>query len=282
MSRDSKTDDWLKEIDIARGVENTLVGAVLFVGRYCKTFFYLMFRPGPLEADLIFNESYKTVTHVNFTRPLSFLVVSGFLYLAFTMSTAGILMPIHALINQTRWLIDRFPKNFEEMSLTTMSAFMVPFILFVALYALTSFFVFASFGRRVPFKIYLNISAYLAGCYAVLTSIWAVTEGPVYALTMGANYSIARAVPLLAAATGYLLLLIWCTYRYLDLLHRATKLSWPRTIISAVSSFVLFWLLTVGTLNVLRPFFSKPKLTIHLPRHVFVSHPAIEEASRPS
>src|ERR1044072_5475759 len=136
MANDEETRDWLKDIDIARGLENTLVGAILFLGRYFKTFFFIIVPSHRLETTLIFNESYKPVARTDFTRPLSFLVVSGFIYLAFTLSTEGTLIPIEPVIKEFEWFIARFPHNFEELSLAKMSTFMVPFVLFVALYSL--------------------------------------------------------------------------------------------------------------------------------------------------
>jgi len=257
MADNAKNSDWLKDIDIARGVENTLVGAILFVGRYFKTFFYLMLPSRPLETALIFNESYKPVTRTDFTRPLSFLVVSGFVYLAFTLSTEGTLIPIEPVVKEFQWLIDRFPRNFEELSLGKMSAFMVPFVLFVALYSLISSLIFSWFGRTAPFKIHLNISAYIAGCCAVLTSLMAIAEGPLWDLALSDRNHWNRSVPLLAISAAYVLLLIWSAYRYLDVVRRASALSWLRTMMSAACSFLVFWSVTIGLLRVLRPFLSK-------------------------
>jgi hypothetical protein len=257
MPDKEKNGDWLKDIDIARGIENTLVGAVLFLGRYFKTFFYIMVPSRALESTLIFNESYKPVTRTGFTRPLSFLVVSGFVYLAFTLATEGALIPIEPIVNEFRWFIDRFPHNFEELSLAKMSAFMVPFVMFVAMYSLICSVIFSWFGRPAAFKIHLNISAYIGGCCAVLTSLMAIVEGPLWDIALKHKNHWVNAIPLLAGAAVYLILLLWSAYRYLDLARRASELSWLRTMMSAAISFIVFWVATISLLRGLRPFLSK-------------------------
>lgn len=257
MADKEKNGDWLKDIDIARGIENTLVGAILFIGRYFKTFFYIVIPSRSLETTLIFNESYKPVTRTDFTRPLTFLVVSGFVYLAFTLSTEGTLIPIEPVIKEFEWLINRFPRNFEELSLAKMSAFMVPFVLFVALYSLICSIVFSRFGRPAAFKIHLNIAAYIAGSCAVLTSFMAIAEGPLWDLALNHKNKWRSSIPLLAVSAVYLLLLVWFGYRYLAMVRRASALSWLKTVMSAVISLIAFWTFTIGILHELRPVLSK-------------------------
>jgi hypothetical protein len=257
MADKEKNSEWLKDIDIARGIENTLVGAILFIGRYFKTFFYIMVPSRSLETTLILNDSYKPVAQTNFTRPLSFLVVSGFVYLAFTLSTEGTLIPIEPVIKEFQWFIDRFPHNFEELSLTKMSAFMVPFVLFVALYSLICSVIFSWFGCRAAFKIHLNIAAYIAGCFAVLTSVMAIVEGPLWDMALSDKNNWQNSLPLLAVSAAYLLLLVWCGYRYLAVVRRASALSWLKTMLSAAVSFTIFWVITICLLRGLRPVLSK-------------------------
>jgi hypothetical protein len=258
MAEEDKRNDLLKDIDIARGIENTLVGAIVFVGRYFRTFFRILVPSHVLEKTLIFNASYKPVARAEFTRPLSFLVVSGFIYLAFTLSTEGILIPIEPVINEFKWFIERFPRNFEELSLSKMSVFMVPFVMFVALYSLVCSVVSSWFGSVAGFKINLNIAAYIAGCCAVLISIMAVVEGPLWDLALRPNADWKNTLPLILGAAIYLLLQLWLVYRYLAMIrHAGESMSWIRTILSAAVSFVLFWVVTIVILRGLHPLLPK-------------------------
>ncbi len=166
MAANPKDNEWLKDIDLARGIENTLVGVILFVGRYIRTFVVFLLRPAPIEVDLIFNPSYKNLAQIEYTRPVSFLVVSGFVYLGFTLPTAGALLPIEPLIREFQWLIDRLPHKLDDITLTKIATFMIPFVLFAAFYALITAKLFAAFRRPAVFKVHLNITAYAAGCFA--------------------------------------------------------------------------------------------------------------------
>src|SRR5947209_13971002 len=119
-----------------------LVGVVLFFGRYPVTFFHVLFRPRPMEVDLIFNSSYRNYAQVRFTRPVTFLVVSGFVYLAFGLASVGTFIPVEELIEHFRGLIRRMPTKVDSLTLNKIALFMVPFVLFVALYAYIAHLVF--------------------------------------------------------------------------------------------------------------------------------------------
>ena len=188
---------------------------------------------------------------------MSFLVVSGFVYLAFTLTTIGALIPIEPVIRQFGWLIDRLPRKVEELSLTKVSAFMVPFIMFVALYALMSSNVFSLAGERVHFKVHLNISAYISGCYAVLSSLMAISEGPLWDLALSGDRSYVRSGPLIGFACAYIALMGLVTFRYLDLLRRSTRCSWLKAVGLGVTSFVGFGIMVGVMLYLLGPFMGK-------------------------
>jgi hypothetical protein len=146
MEQNTQGAEWIKEVDFARAVENTVVGALLFFGRYFVTFAVFLRQPHRLESTLIFNSSYKNVERVDYVRPLSFLIVSGFAYLAFTLPTAGALIPIEGVLDELKGLVARLPHKVEDLTLAKIAAFMLPFVIFVALYALVSAKLFAALG----------------------------------------------------------------------------------------------------------------------------------------
>jgi hypothetical protein len=183
--------------------------------------------------------------------------VSGFIYLAFTLSTEGIFIPIEPVINEFKWFIERFPRNLEDLSLTKMSIFMIPFAMFVALYSLICSKVSSWFGSGSGFKVYLNISAYIAGCCAVLISIMAVIEGALWDLALRSNARWEDGLRLIFIAAMYLLLQLWLVYRYLAMIRSAGSMSWTRTITSAAVSFVLFWIVAIAILFGLHPLLPK-------------------------
>ena len=247
--------DWKKDIDLSRAVENLLVGVILFLGRYPLTLVQVLFRPAAIEKKLIFNPSYRQKTWVRFTRPLTFLVVSGFIFLSFNLKASGTPIPVEFILNHFKVLIDRLPKKVEDLSLAKIAVFMVPFVLLVAVFALVSSQVFRLLKIRFHFKIHFNIGCYVVGSLAVLLSCAALIEEPAWdwLLSHQTVLGLIGAITLLLVA-----IILWggglfTFYRYYDWVHRAGRKGHARTVSAALLSIISFYGVSAVLLYLLDP-----------------------------
>jgi hypothetical protein len=250
---------WFREIDLSRAAENTLVGAILFFGRYPVTFCLVLFRPRTLETDLILSASYKNDAQVRFTRPVTFLVVSGFVYLAFALASTGAFMPFESVIEHFRWLIDRMPKKIEQLTFGKLAYFMIPFVLFVALYARITQTCFGLLKGKAPFKVHLNLACYIVGVVAVLLTLLAMIEPRAWDLAFGPRRNWLTALPLLLLPVSLWGLLALCLLRYLDLARRACAVGWLQALAATTLSVGVFYALSTVILFLSEPILSQLK-----------------------
>jgi len=152
-------------------------------------------------------------------------------------------------VEQFHWLIDRMPKKIEQLTLSKIAIFMVPFVLLVSLYACIARLVFLVVGARLHFKIHLNIACYVVGVVAVLFIVLSAIEPPIWDLALGERRSWVSALPLLLLPFLVLGLLTLSLFRYVDLIRRATAVKWLRTLVGTVISIAAFdtasWLLLI-------------------------------------
>jgi hypothetical protein len=106
--------------------------------------------------------------------------------------------------------------------------------------------------------VHLNITSYSAGCFAVLTSLMAAIESPAWDLALeGSAGHFQTAAPLIAVAVAYLVAMLWCMYRYVDLLKRSAECSWLRAINATALTFIIFSIALAAGLMLLRPFIAR-------------------------
>jgi hypothetical protein len=250
---------WLEDIDLSRSLENLLVGIILFVGRYPTTWFYLLFRTNKLPHELIYDPSYRSKVQLAFTRPISFLVVSGFIYLSFILTGFGTFIPAEAAIESLRPLIEKMPTAVDELTFESMAKFMAPFVLEVALFALATQIVCRTMRIHSSYKVQLNIGCYIVGMVAVLLNLTYLAEVRAWDLVFSEGNAWINSVPLLLVAALLFGLLGLCAYRYVALTRKAIVRSWSVTSLVCVASIATFYVMNAAIIAALAPVLEKLK-----------------------
>lgn len=203
--------------------ENHLV-SILFSKRYPK--------------NVIQNSDIKPLKFPDFSRPLTFLTISGFLYIIFARKSFGIPIPIISIIKPLEILMEQFPKKLEEFTLAKIIVFMAPFVLFVAIYSFTTKTVASKIIGPKNFKAQLNIHSYTAGLFAVIMVFISCIEG--YAWDLGAK-SFFGGIALVAVSAFAFFAGSLVVFRYLQSEVIAFGVSWLKTSIIIFISFGVYF-----------------------------------------
>lgn len=179
----SKEPVWLKDIDVSRALENLLVGAIVFLGRFPITAFHLLFIPSHIDKRLFYDASLKTIPQVSSTRPLTFLVISLFLYVVFMLTTIGNVPPFSFFLDFFKQFIDKIqPSDVKSLSLEKIGIYMLPGAAIVGLMAVVSFRISQILRCKTSFKAMLNIHAYYIGLLSFTIAVQALLLYPSWEL----------------------------------------------------------------------------------------------------
>jgi len=245
--------EWLKEIDLARATENIILGIVLFAGRYFKSIWQALFSPSAIQSNVLLNSEIKPLNSPKFSRPLTFLVVSGFFYLVAAKPSFGVPILVGSILDPLNGLIEQLPKKMEDLTLAKISAFMVPFVLFVALYSLFAKIVINKITGSANFKVQLNIHCYTAGLFATLMTFVATFEGYAWDFALSDSTSIFGAIVQVAYLLAMFGLGILILGRYVQVEIMATGEKWYRVIVSLLTAFLGYWVFVVPLMYLLSP-----------------------------
>ena len=143
---------WWKDLDVGRTVENLLLGSILFIGRYVRTFYYYYIGYDHFISRSIMNPSLKLEGKQDDSRPITYLVVSGFLYLFLVPDQLAV---VGEYLDVLSPLTEQIETNIKNFNIGSMASYMLPFIIFVAFYSKIMTWGYKYLFEKSEFKICL-------------------------------------------------------------------------------------------------------------------------------
>ena len=245
MSNKDEELEWWKDVDIGRTIENFITGAILFIGRYINTAYLYLRRPKGLVKRSIINSSLKLTGKQKDTRPLTYLVVSGFIFLVIVPDLIAGVAVFQELLKP---ISDQFNFKSEGVSLAIMAKYMLPFVVFVSLYSYSTSLVLEKFKAKHDFKILLNIHCYCVGTVALLISLNYLLSFFAFEATFSDIPEPWKYIPLVAVYVLGILIVAVCLLRYFQQLCLYVKRPWFKILFYNLTSFVIFWLMAYPTI----------------------------------
>lgn len=112
-----KTEDrWLKDVDIARAIENTLTGVVVFFGALVRTTVAVVRGNDELFRSVVTIGEFKVYEKVRFVRPLSFFVLWWGVVLVFAYGDAGTVVFLKAWLQANPWVTAGLPDRLGQLA----------------------------------------------------------------------------------------------------------------------------------------------------------------------
>lgn len=257
-SKDS-VPEWVKEVDFPRVVENTLAGTLLLAGRFVTTYVSFLRGAPTMRGEILKQSEFRTYEPTSLVRPLTFLVLSAFAYLAFTITGLGTFIPVEPILERLGPYVAILPRDVESLKLSTLAAFMIPFVLLVALHAWVAarFYIWAGVDTSV--KVQLNLDGYGAGAGALTLALTYLLVRPLWLLVAWSEGLLETVAGggIWLLALGSLAALTLIVFRYLQILRTLLDLPWPQAVFLACFAYALYMAVALLLVILVEPLLSE-------------------------
>lgn len=248
--------EWLKEIDFGRSVENLLMGAVLYAGRFFATQFAILFRPRLLLDGVLSITDFKDTVRLDVVRPLQLFALSGFFAIAFSQKALGGISFVAPIFDRYPFLSALVTTELKDFSLAKTAGIMIPLTLVVALYAYLSHCCALWLKLRSTFRQHLSICAYVTASLFFSQVLASNFEMHVWGEPDTDNWLDDAVRPLVGlagmlAAGSFGILAI---FRYLYFLRFTFEYGYRAVLKLSTLVFIVFWVSTLPIVLLIDPF----------------------------
>ena len=232
---------WWKDLDVGRTVENLLLGSILFIGRYVRTFYYYYIGYDHFISRSIMNPSLKLEGKQDDSRPITYLVVSGFLYLFLVPDQLAV---VGEYLDVLSPLTEQIETNIKNFNIGSMASYMLPFIIFVAFYSKIMTWGYKYLFEKSEFKIFLNIHCYFVGSVATVSSLVWLASFDAWEIASGITDDNYKLIPIYALAALQFVVIIVAFWRYIQHISIHTSTSKMVSLTMAISAGLIFSVLS--------------------------------------